>query len=558
MNSTKVEIIEVDMQRIDQLIERLERTDLSAEDRETVENILLAYVQLLGMIKDKNTSIQRLKKLLFGAPTEKLESVLKDQDQDQDPSEDAAETPSASAESPTSESADPSSSTDGPASAAPGHGRNGADAYVGAEKTWVPHPSLSPGDFCPKCQEGTVYEWPRPGILVRLVGQPPVKAKVYRLEKLRCGLCGTIFTAPAPEGVGPDKYDATTISTIALLKYGTGLPFNRLQRLEANYGIPLPASTQWEIVRDGALRIVAAHGQLIREAAQGEIIHNDDTSVKILDLMRQNVQQDPSLRRGMFTSGIVSIEGGRKIALFFSGRKHAGENLADVLAQRAKALGPAIQMCDALSRNLPDELETILGNCLAHGRRKFVDIVEAFPVECRYVLEALRDVYRIDAEARQQNLSRQERLRLHERESGPVMDRLHAWLQEQLDERRVEPNSALGQAMRYMLNHWKPLTLFLRQPGAPLDNNICERALKKAIMHRRNSLFFKTQNGADVGDIFMSLIYTCELNEVNPADYLTELQRHAEQLSANPADWMPWTYRRTLDRLAADSHQTVS
>ena len=107
------------------------------------------------------------------------------------------------------------------------------------------------------------------------------------------------------------------------------------------------------------------------------------------------------------------------------------------------------------------------------------------------------------------------------------MEELHAWLTRQFEERLVEPNSSLGGAIAYMLKHWEKLTLFLRVPGAPLDNNICERALKKAILHRKNALFYKTANGAHVGDLFMSLIHTCELCGANPFDYLTELERHA-------------------------------
>jgi hypothetical protein len=100
-----------------------------------------------------------------------------------------------------------------------------------------------------------------------------------------------------------------------------------------------------------------------------------------------------------------------------------------------------------------------------------------------------------------------------------------------------------------MLNHWGPLTLFLREPGAPLDNNIVERSLKKAILHRKNALFYKTQNGARVGDIFMSLIHTCELNRENPFAYLVELQRHWMEVASNPADWMPWNYREKATHL---------
>ena len=253
--------------------------------------------------------------------------------------------------------------------------------------------------------------------------------------------------------------------------------------------------------------------------------------------------------RGLFTSGIVSTRDGRRIALFFSGRQHAGENLGDVLRERVQALSPPIQMCDALSRNLPAELETIVANCLAHGRRKFVDVAEHFPTECRHVLESLSVVYHNDAIARELNLSPQARLEFHQSQSGPTMEELQAWLKRRFDDRLVEPNSSLGKAIAYMLKHWDRLTLFLRQSGAPLDNNICERALKKAIRHRKNSLFYKTDNGARVGDLFMSLIHTCEFCGANAFDYLAELDRHAADLASAPQNWMPWNYRQTLNRI---------
>jgi hypothetical protein len=208
-------------------------------------------------------------------------------------------------------------------------------------------------------------------------------------------------------------------------------------------------------------------------------------------------------------------------------------------------------MCDALSRNvpkLPAGVEILLGYCLTHGRRQFVEVAANFPGECRYVLEMLGQVYGHDAEAREQGLPPGERLRFHQERSGPVMEQLHGWLEAQLAERKTEPNSGLGKAIRYLLRHWRPLTLFLRQAGAPLDNNIAERALKRAILHRKNALFFRTLNGAQVGDLFMSLIHTCQLCGANSFDYLTELQRHARELAAAPAAWMPWNYRQTIER----------
>jgi transposase len=177
-----------------------------------------------------------------------------------------------------------------------------------------------------------------------------------------------------------------------------------------------------------------------------------------------------------------------------------------------------------------------------------VEVAENFPEECRYVLETLRGVYHNDALAREQNLSPEERLRFHQQHSRPLMAKLHEWLEAQFAEHRIEPSSGLGKAISYLLNHWVKLTLFLKHPGVPIDNNIVERTLKKAILNRKNALFYKTLNGAAVGDLFMSLIHACELNSINPFDYLTELLRHSEALKQQPSEWMPWNYRETLAR----------
>ena len=431
----------------------------------------------------------------------------------------------------------------------PGHGRNGAGAFSGAHRVEIKHQTLAHGDRCPECRQGNVYAQKEPKVLVRVTGQAPLAATIYSLERLRCGACGQVFTAQEPEGVGKERYDESAAAMIAQLKYGSGTPFHRLEQLEQQLGIPLPAATQWETVEQAAHLIKPARDELIRQAAQGEVVHNDDTSMRVLRLKRDPKDE----RTGVFTSGVVSISGGHRIALFFTGSQHAGENLADVLQQRSRELPSPVQMCDALSRNVPrldTGTEILLANCLAHGRRQFVDVAENFPRKCRYVLEVLGLVYGHDAEARDHGLTPDQRLQLHQERSAPVMDALHAWLEVQLAERRTEPNSGLGKAISYLLRHWLPLTLFLRQAGAPLDNNIVERALKRAVLHRKNALYYRSLNGAQVGDLFMTLIHTCQLCGANSFDYLVELQRNARELAAYPAEWMPWNYRDTLTRTA--------
>lgn len=555
-------VVELDVADLIALDEHAQAEHFEHADYQMVRLLIASQRELFELLRNQDTTLARLRRILFGASTEKSKDVLPPQD----PPDSDSEGPPVGEDA----AADPTDSTDEvpPQPKRKGHGRHGAQDYPGAEKVSVSHESLQPGDYCPECGEGLLYDTGRPGVLIRLVGQAPLQATLYELQKLRCNLCGKLFTAEAPEEVGSQKYDATSGSMIALLKYGSGLPFNRLRRLQGSVGVPLPAATQWDIVHAKANRIEPAFQELVRQAAQGEVLYNDDTSNKILEFMgerarkaalQQAVRQEEAAesptdkdrkekkRTGMFTTGIVSQCADHQIAIFFTGRQHCGENLGDVLRQRAQELEPPIQMCDALSRNIPKELQTIMANCLAHSRRYFVDVVEHFPDECRYVIDALKAIYKNDAEARRQQLSSEERLLYHQIHSSPTMDQLHTWLKRQFEERLVEPNSGLGEAISYMLNHWEKLSLFLRKAGAPLDNNVAERALKKIILHRKNSYFFKTQNGARVGDLFMSLIYTCELGGVNPLDYLTELERHAGELAAHPEQWMPWNYRHTLE-----------
>ena len=537
-----------------QLEEVLRRAEQALEEKDAtfIRQVFESYLYVTDLVEDKNTTIARLRHLFFGKRTEKTKAVVGSTAQANERNDRGMA--SAGLAEPSAADQTPAAPADDSGAASKGHGRNGADAYRGAERMDVPHATLQAGDICPTCRKGTVYE-KEPGVLVRITGQPPLAAKIYQLQKLRCHLCGEVFTASAPAEAGEQKYDARSGSMIGLLKYGSGLPFNRLEGLQGHLEIPLPASTQWDIVKVVAANLRPAFTELIRQAAQGDVLHNDDTTVKILALMGEHGRQEASAdedtnnaeqRSGLFTSGVVALRDGRRVALFFSGRRHAGENLAEVLKLRAQELPPPIQMCDALARNLPGELRTILGNCLAHARRQFVDVYDRFPEQCRHLLEALAVVYRNDALARERQLSPEARLQFHQEASLPTMQQLHAWLTRQLDEKLAEPNAALGKAIRYMLRHWEKLTLFLRQAGAPLDNNVCERALKKAILHRKNALFYKTQNGARVGDLFMSLIYTCQLNQINPFDYLTQLQGYAEQVAANPELWMPWNYRQAL------------
>jgi transposase len=537
--------------RIEEAAAALARTRalISAEDHALLTHVVDTLAWIEAELQGKTASIDRLRKMIFGASSEKTRDVLGEDTKDTGATLEP-EVPGAEAASP------PTQDPVAPRPKAPGHGRNGAVAYTGATQVTVAHPHLHRGEACPGCTSGKLYPQSEPAKLLRITGVAPLSATVYERERLRCNLCGEVYTAPSPEGVGEEKYDATATSMVGLLKYGIGTPFNRIEKLQDGLKIPLPAATQWDLVQAGAKTGLApAHEELLNQAAQATVVYNDDTTMKVLRLTKAQraaalASDEKGERTGIFTSGIVATDAGHKIALFFTGVRHAGENLNAVLARRSPDLPAPIQMCDGLSRNIPSDFDTILAQCIAHARRKYVELTESFPAQVRFVLETLREVYITDARARKEGLTPDQRLALHQKESGPRMVALEQWMQAQFDQRIIEPNSTLGAAILYMQKRWSELTLFLRM-DAPLDNNVCERVLKKAILHRKNAYFYRTLEGARVGDIFMSLIHTAELNHIAPFDYLVALQRNAAAVAANPADWMPWNYQATLARSTA-------
>ena len=206
-------------------------------------------------------------------------------------------------------------------------------------------------------------------------------------------------------------------------------------------------------------------------AAQGDVIFQDDTPQRILTLIEENQQAHaraqaqgkakPDERTGMQTTALIVQVGERRICFYYTGRRHAGENLEALLRKREPERGKPLVMSDALSSNNAEEDALIRCHCLAHGRRKFSELEEVFPAESAVVVNALKDVFDHDEYARAEQLSAQERLAYHQRESGPIMTQLKRWLEQQTAQRLVEPNSSLGKAITYLLDHWETLTRFL-------------------------------------------------------------------------------------------------
>lgn len=549
--------LDVSLDELKKIIEK-SKSVLSEDEVGKLGGAVDTLAILTNELELKGASIRRLRKLLFGSSTEKMSNIFPDEKSKPDDKKDSADKSSKdetkddtdasdNGEQASSDSSDKASSEKKPPK---GHGRNGAKDYTGAEKKKFGHETLKAKDTCPECLKGKLYVQKEPAVMVRVTGMAPLVATVYEMERLRCNLCGKVFTAKAPEGIGKEKYDISAAVMIALLKYGCGMPFYRLERLEKDLGIPLPPSTQWDVVYLLAMSLAPIYTEFIRQASQGDVLHNDDTTARILKLESPpRIGKNGKERTGLYTSGILSTKEGRRIAAFFTGRKHAGDNLEHVLSYRNEELSVPIQMCDGIGANTPGDLETFMANCNSHARRKFVEVADKFVKETKHILGVFKQVYKNDDVSKKQNMTDDERLDFHVEHSKPLLDDLSEWFDKQFEDKNIEPNSSLGGAINYMTERWEKLTLFLKVPGAPLDNNACEQIIKKAILHRKNALFFKTENGAYVGDLFMTIIHTCELEEVNPFDYMLTLAQHPNEIALNPSLWMPWNYQGTLNNL---------
>ena len=408
------------------------------------------------------------------------------------------------------------------------------------------------GSSCPDCAacdtKGTLrHDAESLQTIVRLMCSPLITGTRYLAPGMRCDTCQTRFQTPIPEAIkNAPKYDVSCVTTLAIGRYSLGLPMHRMEQTQAQHGIPMKDATQWDLLRDLSEMVYPVYDALGEYAANGSLMLYDDTPGRILENKAKGL--------ATHTTAFISVRNDHKIHLFFTGTNHAGNNADSMLANRT-ATEPLIAMMDASPSNIPKKMNAeltarfILCFCLVHGRRKFFEMLGAFDKECDFVLHVIGQIFANDAHCKENNLSPEARLIYHQTHSQNLMDALRVWLHNQLAYELCESNSGLGGAVRYMLRHWIPLTTFLRVAGAPLDSSWAERAIKVAIRHRRNSLFYKTPKGARVGDCLMSLIYTCTRNAINPYEYLNTLQRHGPEVKAHPGLWLPWNYLQTVATL---------
>jgi transposase len=396
-------------------------------------------------------------------------------------------------------------------------------------------------------------------------------------EVVDCESCDVTQAAPKTPAMNQTigRYHFSAVANLASLRYLYGMASYRMEEYSRNVGLKIADSTQWKLFEDAASMLRQFVTFLTKEAANAPVCHTDDTHQIIHELIKEieEAQLDAlakgknpdNIRSGVKTNNFTAVYPQGKLVLYRSGLHHAGEILAENLELRS-AKESLVVMMDALSANTSkltekSKKQVEVANCNAHAVRRFKELAAAETAiakefrmkdakvseEIDYFLRGYERVFKFEKQT--ENMTPEERLLFHQKNSLPIMQAMLERTQKHFAQKKVEPNSDIGVVYKYLINHWQGLTAFCREPGAPVDNNTAERALKGAIRHRRNSLFFKNQVGAIVGDILTSILMTAKENDLNPVEYLQNLLTYREAWKQNPADWLPWNYESTMANL---------
>jgi transposase len=572
--------IKVDPPEVEAILAAIQSV-LSEKQYSTVKQSFETLVWLQTAIREKSISIAKLSRMLFGKKTESMKN-LKDcvgskknpcsangnvnapivtpaqsanQTEEDDVADEKPKNENEKIEGVSQETSQPNETE-----RKKGHGRKPLDAYKVTRLVHIPHDQLKTGQVCPLCNKGKLYQID-PQVLLLIKGQPPLKAEAYSAQGLRCNLCGQVFRATFPkEVISQPKADITARAIVSLAKYQLGTPLYRLETWQKIMKLPISDTEMWEWTESVALVLYPIRQTLLKIASCGNVIHNDDTKGRILDLMAANRlaqkgETSEKNRKGIFASCLLSItKEGYQIASYVTGHKNSGENLDDLLDLRPMDFQKPIQACDASSSNTAERHDTEIAHCLNHARHNFCEIVEEWPNEILHIIEMFNAVFMNDRKTKGMDIEK--RLEFHRKESRPLMERLKKYCNDLLKNKIVEPNSNFAKAINYLNNHWEGLTLFLRNGLAPISNNNCERSVKSYVLIRKNAYFYKSCWGAMVGDILLSITRTCELNNINPYDYLVAIQANSDVAAKDPTDWLPWNYTKNTSAPYVDTHSS--
>lgn len=438
---------------------------------------------------------------------------------------------------------------------------------------------LAKGELCPDCARGRVYKYP-PSEFTRIRGNALYTAERHVSERLRCNACQSIHTAALPsevlaDGAAGQQYGYSARAIMGIAKCFGGDPFFRQHTVQGLLGVSLPSSTIFDQCEALSTALNPIYRALQVKAAGADLFYIDDTWHRILEAKPVKKQRGNRTveRSGVYASAMLAIvheaattadpasaptrapddeSAERRIVLFKTNIGHAGEWLEEILKRRPMSLAAPTVMSDALSSNRVTEREIVAASCNAHGRRGFVDVAASYPHEALHALELYKVIWENERHGIESGLDPEARLAYHQAHSSAPMQALNEWCRTSLESMTVESNSTLGTAMRYIIRHYDELTLFLRKPGVPLDNNEVERLIKLICRSRKNSLFHRSEVGAGISDVITSILATCHDSAVNAFDYLVALQRHSDAVRGSPERWLPWNYEEAMAEVCSD------
>ena len=558
--------IKLTAQEAGELTQRIKDNALSDEDINTILKLIAFNAWLQEQLSRAKLSIKKLRRI-FGFTSESTNTGNKN---NKDPNTENNNTNtindnnsenSASADDKSDEEKKTTASANWDKNA--NHGCTAVSDYTGCpviDAGFTDDDILDSG-FCSCCAQSgdrAKLEYASPSVLVFLEGTPLVSGNRVSLKRAKCSVCETYFTANLPAKFkGRSKYSHTAKSAIAIQHYYAGQAFKLTEGLQKAQGVPLADATQYDLM-DSLYNAVIIYVFCALKvcASNGYTFYFDDTTGRVIDQIVKNknsiTRKD---KKSIHATALLSEYEGHRIYLFQTNTKTAGQTFAQLIENRQSS-DDFITMSDASANNFPQLDESLLAKwvislCLSHSRRKFHELIDdkGGDEDCRLVLKIIGNVYSNERHCKDANLNNEDRLSYHQQHSAPEMIALRTWLNNLLLYKQVEPNSPMGEAIAYLLKRWVFLTQFLQTVGAPLDNNICEIAIKVLIRYRNNSRFYKTLYGASIGDAMMSVLHTAVAAGINPFDYLNTLQLYSDAVQTNPDQWLPWNYQDTLYNL---------
>lgn len=603
-NFEQLQAEKISSEAVQQLIAEVETGVIGPNAQKLIILILKSFLYITSLLDEKAGTIKKLIRRIFGLKSErnapKNPPKNKQKKSPPKPKQGEADEPDQNAEAKSNQDEATDSNSEAPKDqqqqnainpnqSAAGDGdaqdkaqskRGGGNAsphsrddYPGANRCPVNHETLKAGDLCPECLKGRLVVAP-PGVFFEWQGQMPLNLNIYDLERLICHTCKKTFTAAVPvptqtvddqaaepgQAVGKVDAFASANAIVAYLRFVCGVPLNRFSAMMLEIGIPISPSNLDRMLRQVNYALRPIYDYLRSMAANADIIMGDDTGIKILEYQADADDDPQSNAKRCLSTVIIAQSGAKRIILVHSGRSAAGKNISKLLQMRKDDLPALLYMSDALAANkLTTDFTVIQGKCWDHARRNFYDLHDQNDYRIQIILGHIKRIYMHDRQTK--HMSPEDRLAYHQLHTALLLRRLRWWIVlvkrswrgHHRGKRPIQPNSSLAKAIKYLDNHWQGLTEFIRIAGMPLSNCLTEQAVKKAIIHRKNSLFYRSKKGAQRGDCLMSIAFTCQYYRVSAFDYFTKALENRSLFFKRPGDFLPWNYR---DNLAAMKEQS--